>query len=113
MRLQEALGAFTSRGVSLVAASTDAPADALRARIEWDLSFPLLSLGDPRALEALGVSHQGGGPGGSDVVVPTLLLLDGEGRLVRSYRAARSVERLAPAVILGWIDAMDAGDVTP
>ena len=113
MRLQGALAAITSRGVSLAAASTDTPADALRSRTEWQLSFPVLSLSDPRALEALGVSHPRGGPGGADVVVPTVLLLDRDGRLVRSYRAGRSVERLAPAAILAWIDGMEGAGISP
>jgi peroxiredoxin len=81
----------------------DDPARARAASRRWQLSFPVLSDASGLAVDALGIRHPKGHRG-RDCAVPTVLLFDAGRRLVESYRAERTQERLAPDDVLRWID---------
>ena len=51
-------------------------------------------------IDAFGVKHEGGGPGGSDIAYPTLILVDGRGGVLWTHRAVRNTDRLPVATVL-------------
>jgi peroxiredoxin len=95
---------FERRGVAIVAASADPPEKLRATRSSWRIPFPILSAGGGAALDVLGIRHPNA-HAGRDSAVPTLLLVDGAGRVRNTYQSRQSHLRLTPDAVLAWIDA--------
>jgi len=73
--LQLSLPKFQQRGVQIVAVSSD-PVDKNRSVVErLGLEFPLLSDSNLELIAALGLKHEGAGPGGSTITRPATLIV--------------------------------------
>lgn len=93
-------------GGAVVAIGADSPEEALTLRSQLKLHFPLLADPQARVIEAFGVRHAGGGPGGSDIAAPAHFLVDREGRIAWRFIAHRQQERPGNAADLAAIDSL-------
>jgi len=86
--------------VSMAAISVDSPADSRGVVDRLQLPFPILADESRELITTLGLVHQAGGPGGSDISIPTLLLVDQSEQVLWSYAADRIQHRLSPEQVL-------------
>lgn len=94
---------LTKLGVQPVAISVDAPHDSKAVVKRTDLSFDILADQDRSLLSDLGLVHKGGGPGGSDIALPSIMLVNAERRILWRYRSARIQDRLSPEEVLDHV----------
>ena len=87
-------------GVSLLAISVDPPEDARRLSARQNLSFPILCDTRREVVKAYGLLHEEGGPYGSDIAIPALVLIDQDGGIVWRHVSKRAQDRLHPVDIL-------------
>ena len=64
------------------------------------LPFPILADSDRKLITQLGILHHGGGPGGADIAMPALFLVDRGGRIVWQRVAHSVVDRPDPQLVL-------------
>jgi peroxiredoxin len=93
-----------------VAVSVDPPLRSQTVVERWDLPFPILADEERVVIEALGLVHSGGGPGGSDIALPAHLLISREGEVLRKYVAERIQDRMSPAAVLAEVRAALAAE---
>jgi len=104
--LQRALPELESRGVVLLAVSTDSVEDAKKLATDLGLGFRVLSDPDLVAIDAWGVRHPGGYAGQRDIARPATFLIDADGRvrwreLTDNWRVRLRAER-----VLEQLDAL-------
>ena len=94
---------LTKLGVRPVAISVDAPRDSKQVVKRTGLPFDILANQDLSLLSDLGLVHKGGGPGGGDVAVPSIMLVNAERRILWQYRSTRIQDRLSPEEVLDHV----------
>ena len=94
---------LTKLGVQPVAISVDAPGDSKPVVKRTGLPFDILADHDLSLLSDLGLVHTGGGPGGSDIAVPSIMLVNAERRILWRYRSSRIQNRLSPDDVLDQV----------
>lgn len=87
-------------GVKIVAVSVDEPSHSRQAAERLDLMFPLLSDQESTVIDAYGLVHPGGGPGGVDTTIPAQFLIDQNGRVLWRRIAGALQDRASPEEIL-------------
>jgi len=97
------------RGGRLLAISVDDVADNARVVKEDGLAFPVLSDATREVIKAYGILHRGHGPDGTDIAIPTHVLLDEDGRILWRRSAPRIQDRLAPDAVLAMVRAHAGG----
>ena len=97
------LESLTKLGVQPVAISVDAPSDSKPVVKRTDLPFDILADQDRSLLTDLGLLHKGGGPGGSDIAVPSIMLVNAERRILWQYRSTRIQDRVSPQDVLDHV----------
>lgn len=88
------------RGGRLLAVSVDPPARSRQVVERFKLPFPILSDESREVIRTYGLVHKGGGPDGSDIAVPTLMLVGADGRILWERSAPNVMDRMAPADVL-------------
>ena len=83
-----------------MAISVDAPVDSKRVVKRTGLGFDILADEDRSLISQLGLVHKGGGPGGSDIASPSIMLVDATRRILWRYRSTRIQDRLSPEDVL-------------
>lgn len=78
-------------GGHLVAASVDPPARAREVMSKAHLSFPILADESRAATKAFGVLHVKGSPKGEDIPMPSMFLLNRDGKIIWE-RVAKAVQ---------------------
>ncbi len=96
---------LTKLGVQPVAISVDAPRDSKPVVKRTGLPFDILADQDLSLLSDLGLVHTGGGPGGSDIAVPSIMLVNAERRILWQHRSTRIQDRLSPDDVLDGVRA--------
>ncbi len=86
-----------------MAISVDAPHDSKAVVKQTELPFDILADQDRSLLSDLGLVHKGGGPGGSDIALPSIMLVNAERRILWRYRSARIQDRLNPEDVLDHV----------
>ena len=81
----------------------DAPPDSRAVVKRTGLPFDILDDQDRSVLSDLGLVHKGGGPAGSDIALPSIMLVDSERRILWQYRSARIQDRLSPEEVLDHV----------
>ena len=94
---------LTSLGVVTVAISVDAPTDSKRVVQRSGLPFEILADRDRSLLSALGIVHEGGGPRGSDIALPSIMLVNAKRRILWQYRSTHIHDRLSPEDVLDHV----------
>lgn len=106
--LGEVNAELTRRGGRLFAVSADPPAEARRVVEGNGLDFAILCDTGGEVIESYRVVHRGGGPGGGDIPVPALVLIDRNGLIVWTRVAARIQDRPRPDEVLAAVKGLDA-----
>ena len=96
---------LTELGVQPVAISVDAPGDSKRVVERIGLPFDILADQDRSLISDLGLVHKGAGPGGSDIAVPSIMLVNAERRILWQHRSTRIQDRLSPEDVLDGVRA--------
>jgi len=92
--------ALNDLGISVAAVCVDPPATSERVVRRLDLPFDILADEDLTVIKSLGLLHEDGKPGGGDIAIPALLLVDTD-RTVLWHRLARRIQdRLQPEEVL-------------
>jgi peroxiredoxin len=94
---------FAKRNVDVVAASVEDPDAAKESAKE----FPHLKVVSDPAFglsRAAGLVHEHGAPDGSDIDMPTTILVNGRGVVRWLYRSPSVVARLSPDDVLSAVD---------
>ena len=94
---------FTLRGVRVFAISVDGVGDTRNLQEKFQ-SLRMVSDEEGNLARALSLVHEGKGPDGRDIMVPTTLLVDGEGVVRWTYRSTQVVARLSPDELLARVD---------
>ncbi len=87
----------------MLAISVDPQERSKRVVEQNGLGFPVLCDAQHEVIEAYGLLHEGGGPGGSDIAVPAHVLIDRDGRIVWRFISRRITDRLTPEDILATV----------
>jgi peroxiredoxin len=90
----------------VLAVSVDAPEESRKMAAELGLEYTLLSDGDLSAIDAWGVRHAGGYPGGRDIARPATFLIDAEGRVRWRELTDNWRVRLRPERVIEQLDAL-------
>lgn len=88
------------RGGRLLVISVDPPETSREVIRKQRLGFSILSDGDCRVIRDFGVLHRGGGLEGNDIAVPSMFLINRQGRLVWFRKATRITDRPDPREVL-------------
>ena len=99
------LESLTKLGVQPVAISVDAPRDSKQVVKRTRLPFDILADQDRSLISDLGLVHNGGGPGGSDIALPSIMLVNAERRILWQHRSTRIQDRLSPEDVLDQVHA--------
>lgn len=91
---------------TLLAISVDSVAQNRRVATKNQIEFPILSDADRDVVSEYGVLHQGAGPGGSDIALPAMVLIDCNGRIVWQYVSKRVQDRPSAEAILKVIETL-------
>jgi peroxiredoxin len=94
---------FARRNARIIAASLEGSADAERTQG----NFPhLLILSDPQRnlAAAMNAVHAHSGPGGSDTLTPTTILVDRQAVIRWIFRPENVMRRLSPDEVLAAVD---------
>ena len=105
--LGEVNAELTRRGGRLFAVSAERPAEARRVVEGHGLDFAVLCDTGGELIESYGVVHHGGGPNGSDIPVPALVLIDRGGLIVWTRVAARIQDRPHPDEVLAAVRSLE------
>ncbi len=81
----------------------DAPRDSKAVVKRTGLPFDVLADQDRSLLSVLGLVHKGGGPGGSDIALPSIMLVNADRRILWRYRSASIQDRLSPEEVLDHV----------
>lgn len=81
----------------------DAPRDSKGVVKRTNLPFDILADQSRSLLSDLGLLHKGGGPSGSDVAVPSIMLVNAERHILWQYRSESVQDRLNPEVVLDHV----------
>ena len=90
----------------MLAVSADQPADLEKLARRKDIEFPLLADPQLMAIDAYGLRHPNGGPGG-DVARPATFILDPEGRIVWRNLTDNWRVRVRPEPVLEQLRSMN------
>ena len=89
-----------TRGGRILAVSVDPPEKAKLTAQEIGVDIPILCDIGRSVTKTYGLLHEGGGPDGSDIPIPTNILIDPSGRIVWKRSARRIQDRPDPASVL-------------
>ena len=94
---------LTRQGGRLLAISVD-PVEKCRKLVE-SLALPFAVLSDEKreTVRAYGLVHPGGGPGGSDIAIPALLLVGEDAGIRWRHVSARAQDRMDPEAVLEFV----------
>lgn len=81
----------------------DAPRDSKQVVKRTSLPFDILADQDRSLLSDLGLVHKGGGLDGSDIALPSIMLVNAERRILWQYRSTRIQDRLSPEDVLDHV----------
>jgi peroxiredoxin len=88
------------RGGRLIAISVDPPEVAKRVVTQHRLPFDVLCDTELAVTRDYGLTHAGGGPNGTDVPIPTHLLISPQRQIVWRRSAALIQDRPSPELLL-------------
>ena len=88
----------------------DAPGDSKQVVKRTHLPFDILADEDRSLIGALGLVHNGGGPGGSDIAVPSIILVNTERRILWQHRSTSIQDRLSPEDVMDGVRAAVAAE---
>lgn len=89
----------------MLAISVDPPAQSKQVVERFKLPFPILADESREVIRKYGVVHSAGGPDGSDIAIPTLMLIDKDGRVLWERTAPNVLDRMDPADVLAAVRA--------
>lgn len=95
------------RGGALLAVCVDPPATNAGVRAARGLPFVIASDAARDAVRAFGVVHARAGPGGRDIALPSMFLIERGGRIVWSHVATRIVDRPDPRDVIEELRRLD------
>ena len=84
------------RGGQVLAIAVDPPELARGVVEKHKLDFRILCDTEAEVIQAYGLVHSGGGPGGSDIAIPASVLIDRNGVIVWKRVATRAQDRPNP-----------------
>jgi peroxiredoxin len=87
-------------GGRLIAICVDPVEDNARVVKEDGLAFPVLSDASRATITAYGIVHRHGGVGGTDIAIPTHVLVAPDGRILWSRSAPRIQDRLSADAVI-------------
>ncbi len=93
---------------TLLAISVDPVGDNSRVANKNRLDFPILSDEQRDVVWEYGVLHQGAGPGGSDVSLPAMVLIDCSGTIIWRHVSQRIQDRPTPEAVLKLVSTLDS-----
>lgn len=100
MQLETVRPELEALGVDMLVLAAD-ERDALAAlRRKRSLGARFLVDPEARELSKLGLAHEGAGPGGRDIALPTQILIDREGRVLWTFRSTDVRERIERAALV-------------
>jgi peroxiredoxin len=88
------------RGGRLLAVSVDPPGRSFQVVSKYSLNFPILGDVNREVIREYGLVHAKGAPDGSDIAIPSMFLLDREGRIVWRRVSSRIQDRVDPQEVL-------------
>lgn len=91
---------------TLLAISVDTVAQNRRVATKNQIDFPILSDAGREVVWEYGLLHQGAGPGGSDIALPAMVLIDCNGRVVWRYVSKRVQERPSAEALLKVVETL-------
>lgn len=94
---------LAARGGGVLAISVDEPQLSAGVVRDEGLRFPILCDTERDVLRRYGLVHAGGAPDGSDVAVPALLLVRGDGSIAWRHVARLIQDRADPADVLAAV----------
>lgn len=94
------------RGGQVLAIAVDTPELSRAVVDKQQLDFRILCDTDVKVIQAYGLVHAAGGPGGLDIAIPASILIDRNGAIVWKYVAARAQDRPDPSDIIEIIRHM-------
>ena len=84
--MQTRITEFEEAGARIVAVSPDTPEENSGVVERLGLDFPILSDDRLELTKALGLLHEGGGPGGFDIPRPAIFIVDDDRRILCDTR---------------------------
>jgi len=84
----------------------DEPADSRALVAKLGLPFRILADVPREVVRRYDLLHPGGGPGGSDIAIPALLLVRPDGRIAWRHVAHRAQDRADPDEVLQAVRAL-------
>ncbi len=90
----------------MLAISVDSVAENKRVATRNQIDFPILSDARRDVVWEYGLLHKGAGPGGSDVALPAMVLIDCNGRIVWQYVARRVQDRPSVKALLKVVETL-------
>lgn len=94
---------FHKKNVRVVVVSIEGPEDARATQADFP-HLVVVSDANRKLSEKLEIVHPRAAPNGDDALVPTTLLIDGEGEVRWVYRSDNVFSRLSPGQLLAAID---------
>ena len=91
---------------TLLAISVDSVAENKRVAMRNQLDFPILSDARRDVVWEYGLLQKGAGPGGSDVALPAMVLIDCHGRIIWQYVSKRVQDRPSVEAILKVVETL-------
>lgn len=90
----------------MLAVSVDEPAQSRALVARFELPFRSLCDTSRDVVRRYGLLHAGGGPGGSDIAVPALLLVRPDGAIAWRHVSRSAQDRADPADVMAAVRAL-------